>query len=102
MVSEQSLNFDLVIQDASLSFSKLRSLRVKAFMMELKVVKIIIDWSLPKKREEFTEIQNLSLSGDIRLFKIGVGMASSLMVGTFSDGETICFLSFHIMHLDTL
>ena len=29
-------------------------------------------------------------------------MGSSLIVGTFNDGMTICFLSFHIMHLDTL
>lgn len=71
-------------------------------MMELKLVKIVIDWNLPKRVEEFEEIQNLSLSGDIRLFKIGVGHGSSLIVGTFNDAETICFLSFHVMHLDTL
>ena len=71
-------------------------------MMELKLVKIVIDWNLPKRRDEITEIKNLQLSGDIRLFKIDVGHGSSLIVGTFNDGETICFLSFHIMHLDTL
>jgi len=70
--------------------------------MELKLVKIVIDWALPKRKEAFTEINNLQLSGDIKLFKIDVGMGSSLIVGTFSDEETICFLSFHIMHLDTL
>lgn len=70
--------------------------------MELKLVKILIDWSLPRKKDAFAEIRNLKLSGDIKLFKIDVGMGSSLIVGTFSDEETICFLSFHIMHLDTL
>jgi len=101
-MSEQSLNFDHIVKDASLSFSKLKSLRVKAFMMEIKLVKIMIDWQMPKRKQEFQEIKNLELSGDIRLFKIQVGMGSSLIVGTFSDGETICFLSFHVMHLDTL
>lgn len=70
--------------------------------MELKLVKIIVDWNLPKRRDDFKEIQNLQLSGDIRLFKTSVGNGSSLIVGTFSDATTICFLSFHIMHLDTL
>ena len=55
-MSEQSLNFDLIIQDGSLTFSKLNSLRVKAFLMELKLVKIVIDWNIPKRREEFQEI----------------------------------------------
>lgn len=64
-MSEQSLNFDLVIQDGSLTFGKLRSLRVKAFLMELKLVKIIIDWNLPKRKNEFEKIKNLGLSGDI-------------------------------------
>ena len=80
----------------------MKTLRVKAFIMELKLVKIVIDWNMPRRRDEFEEICNLQLSGDIRLFKIGVGQGSSLIVGTFSDGETICFLSFHMMHLDTL
>lgn len=57
LLSEQSLNFDLVIKDASLTFSKLKSLRVKAFMMKLEIVKIIIDWSFTEKnRQEFIEI----------------------------------------------
>ena len=64
-MSEQSLNFDLVIQDGSLTFGKLRSLRVKAFLMELKLVKIMIDWNMPKRRNEFEKIKNLGLSGDI-------------------------------------
>lgn len=64
-MSEQSLNFDLVIQDGSLTFGKLRSLRVKAFLMELKLVKIMIDWNLPKRKNEFEKIKNLGLSGDI-------------------------------------
>ena len=70
--------------------------------MELKIVKIVIDWNLPKRKQDFQEIQNLNLSGDIKLFKIQVGMGSSLIVGTFADESTICFLSFHIMHLDSL
>ena len=102
LMSEQSLNFDLIIQDGSLTFDKLKSLRVKAFLMELKVVKIVIDWNLPKRKQDFQEILNLNLSGDIKLFKIQVGMGSSLIIGTFADESTICFLSFHIMHLDTL
>ena len=65
LMSEQSLNFDLVIQDGSLTFGKLRSLRVKAFLMELKLVKIMIDWNMPKRRNEFEKIKNLGLSGDI-------------------------------------
>ena len=56
LMSEQSLNFDLIIQDGSLTFSKLNSLRVKAFLMELKLVKIVIDWNIPKRKEEFQEI----------------------------------------------
>ena len=53
--------------------------------MELKLVKIVIDWQLAKRKEEYTEIGNLELSGDIKLFKIQVGTGSSLIVGTFSD-----------------
>ena len=50
LVSDQSLNFDLIIQDGALTFSKMRSLRVKAFMMELKLVKIVIDWNMPQRK----------------------------------------------------
>lgn len=70
LMSEQSLNFDLVISDGTLTFSNLKTLRVKAFLMELKIVKIVIDWTLPKLKKDVTPICNMNLSGDIKLFKI--------------------------------
>ena len=72
-MSNQSLNFDLSIPDIALTVSKMHSIRVKAFMMELELVKTVIDWNKPQRKENFEEIRNLQLSGDIRLFKIEVG-----------------------------
>ena len=56
LVSEQSLNFDFIVQSGKMTFETMKSLRVKAFLMELKLAKIIMDWNLPKRRDDFTEI----------------------------------------------
>ena len=102
LFNPHSLNFDLMIEDGQLTFSNLRTLRLKAFLMKSKFVRVVLDLINPKQKREFTKVTNVQTQGGIQLFNIRVGSGSSLILGTFDDGETICFLSFHLLYIDML
>lgn len=102
LFNPHSLNFDLMIDDGQLTFSKLRTLRLKAFLMKSKFVRVVLDLVNPKQKREFSRVTSAQTQGGIQLFNIRVGAGSSLVVGTFDDGETICFLSFHLLYIDLL
>lgn len=102
LFNPHSLNFDLMIDDGQLTFSKLRTLRLKAFLMKSKFVRVVLDLVNPKQKREFSRVTSAQTQGGIQLFNIRVGAGSSLVVGTFDDGDTICFLSFHLLYIDLL
>ena len=70
--------------------------------MKLKVARVICDWKSARPEKAFVQIPSARTQGGIQLFRAQLGQGSSLMVGTFDDSSTICFLSFHLLYFDIL
>ena len=69
--------------------------------MKLKYVKFVLDLTKPKKYIE--ELRDAKTEGGMKLYRIGVGRGSNLIIGTYGDEKgTVTFMSFHLLYIDLL
>lgn len=97
-----SLSFDMVPKSEIITLNRLHSIKLKANSTKHKLVKLVVDLSNPRKLplEEITEAKS---EGGMKLYRVQVGLGSSLIIGTYGDKDTtICFISFHILYIDLL
>ena len=91
----------MVPKSEVVTLGSLHLVKLKAYSFKYKVVKIVLDLKNPKKFLE--EITGVKSEGGMKLYKLPVGLGSSLIIGTWDDKDsTVCFMSFHILYIDLL
>jgi len=91
----------MVPKSEVVTLSSVHLIKLKAYSQKFKLVKIVLDLKNPK--QFLDQINEAKCEGGMKLFKLPVGVGSSLIIGTWGDREnSVCFMSFHLLYIDLL
>ena len=76
----------MVPKSEVVTLGSLHLVKLKAYSFKYKVVKIVLDLKNPKKFLE--EITGVKSEGGMKLYKLPVGLGSSLIIGTWGDKDS--------------
>jgi hypothetical protein len=68
--------------------------------MKLKLVKIVVDLKNLSKNAKL--IDGIKAQGGMLFWRVSIGGGSSLIIGTYEDKDSICFMSAHLLYVDLL